>query len=203
MRLFRPFVRVVLLAVCLLAAAPALGAGLFGGPPEPGQMPSRFVRFDGVNAGYALFAHGIPPASIRVGRATCVLGRFRAGVALMETWWSLDEWTSDVLLPVHVGYTIWSRPRRTWFFYGSLPEVYAEVSGSLWNTSARSDQSFRYEPSVRASVCCEADLYGVGARLETGVLNTDTETQYSWVPSRRWFPYVGFHVRLLTFGIGF
>jgi hypothetical protein len=188
--------------LCLLAVS-VQAQDLFGGPPEPGQMPSRFVKIDGVDAGYALFAHGVPPVSIRLGRATCVLGKVRAGFALMETWWSLDEWTSDVMLPVHFGYTIWSKPKHTWLFYGALPEVYAEVSGSLWNTGTRSDQWFKYEPSFRASACCEADYYGVGVRLETGVLNIDTETQYSWVPSRRWFPYVGFHVRLLTFGIGF
>ena len=40
--------RTILIAVCLLAAVPALGTGLFGGPPEPGKMPSRSVRFDGL-----------------------------------------------------------------------------------------------------------------------------------------------------------
>ena len=51
--------RTILIAVCLLAAVPALGTGLFGGPPEPGKMPSRFIRFDGLDDG-PCFVNGPP-----------------------------------------------------------------------------------------------------------------------------------------------
>ena len=43
--------RLALLATCLLAAAPAAATGLFGRPPEPGRIPSRFIKVDALDVG--------------------------------------------------------------------------------------------------------------------------------------------------------
>jgi hypothetical protein len=208
MRSFSPFVRVVLFAACLLAAAPGSAAGLFGGPPEPGQMPSRFVRFDGMDHGLWLWtgwpqrAGGWPQWSIRLAKVTIILDRVRFGAALGDGYGPFDDWSGDMMLPLHVGYTLLSRPKRTWFFYGAVPDIYAEVSGSLWDSDPQSSSilSFRFDPALRVAFCCDVDYYGLGIRLEGGW--ADIRRHLGPTP-RISFLYAGLQLRVLTFGIGF
>jgi hypothetical protein len=105
-------------------------------------------------------------------------------------------------LPLHVGYTFFSRPKKTQFFYGAVPDMYAEVSGSPWSPNSRSDMlGFRFEPALRVALCCDVDYGGVGARFETGW--ADIHRDYAGPTSRVSFIYAGLQMRLLTFGIGF
>jgi hypothetical protein len=196
MRLFRPFVRVVLFAACLLAAAPALAAGLFGGPPEPGQMPSRFVRMDGLDMGF-VGTSGWPGYSGKLGKVTCKLGRVRFGMTVVESYAETDLGSGGAgqFLPVQVGYTLWSWPRKTWFFYGAVPDIYAEAGVGVL------DLEFNFRTLLRMSVCCDVDYYGLGAGLEAGWLSIPfyiggRQKHYSTF-------YFCVKARVLPFGIGF
>ena len=201
MRSFGPFVRAVLVVTCLLAAVPALGAGLFGGPPEPGQMPSRFVRFEGWAAG-PCFRNSPPLLLGRLAGVTLTLNRLRFGAALLDGYEEFDGWQCDMTLPLHVGYTFFSRPKKTQFFYGVVPDIYAEVSGSPWSAASRSDVlGFSFEPALKAALCCDVDYGGVGARFELGW--ADIHRDFAGPTSRMSFLYAGLQVRFLTFGIAF
>jgi hypothetical protein len=67
--------RIILIAACLLAAEMCMASGLFGGPPEPGKMPTRFVRFDGLDDG-PCFWNGPPLLFGRLAGVTVILGLF-------------------------------------------------------------------------------------------------------------------------------
>jgi hypothetical protein len=103
-------------------------------------------------------------------------------------------------LPVRVGFTIWSNPKATWLVWGHVPQVYAEVSGTLWETGPWSP-SLR-ALGVRASLCCDVDYFGVGARAEAGVFSLPIE-EYWRFGNRVTALYFGIQLRALTFGIGF
>jgi len=189
--------RTILIAACLLAATTCAASGLFGGPPEPGQMPSRFVRFDGYDAGMVLWCalpkrYGVDYQFwFRLAKVTVILDRVRFGAAIHDTYAELEGWSGDMMLPLHVGYTFFSRPEKTQFFYGVVPDIYAEVSGS-----------FVFAPAIRAAVCCDVDYGGVGARFEMGW--ADIKRRYDATrTSRTSFLYAGLQLRILTFGIGF
>ncbi len=190
--------RTILLAACLLAAAPAVGAGLFGGPPEPGQMPSRFVRFDGLDDG-PCFWNGPPLLLGRLAGVTVILNRVRFGAALLDGYAEFDGWQCDMTLPLHVGYTFFSRPKKTQFFYGVVPDIYAEVSGSPWGSQS-GILDFGFEPALRVALCCDVDYYGLGIRLEGGW--ADIRRHLGPTP-RISLLYAGLQLRVLTFGIGF
>ena len=194
--------RSLLLAACLLAAAPAVATGLFGGPPEPGKMPSRFIRFElasiGPGPGYIM---------IRALKASCVLGQFRFGLAALDNaglteedlWWITATPFDDMLVPVHVGYTLWSRPVRSPLpasvrTYGVVPDVYVEASGSLLSSDAR------FRPTARAALCCEIDYSGVGAGAEAGFM---TEPRGQYPSGRLGSFFVALRLRLLAFSVGF
>ena len=192
--------RIIFIAACLLAAAPALGGGLFGGPPEPGQMPSRFVRFDGLDEGMLLW-NGLPLLSARMAGVTVILNRVRFGAALVDGYGEFDDWSGDMMLPLHVGYTLSSSPKKTWLCYGVAPDVYAEASGSLWDSDPQvGDISFRFEPALRVALCCDVDYYGLGVRFEGGW--ADIYRDFGQTP-RISFVYAGLQLRFVTFGIGF
>jgi hypothetical protein len=179
MKLFSALFIVVLLAGSVQAQ------GLFGERPEPGQMPSRFVRVDGVDAGFLASSDG-PLTSVRLARGTCVLDRIRFGVAACElTVGGGGDWPTDMRLLVHAGYTLWSRPKKTGCFWSSVPDVYAEAACGIM------DANWQVSPTFRASVGCDIDYFGVGGRVEAGWLSLHEEL------------YIGAQVRLLTFGIGF
>ncbi len=193
--------RTILIAVCLLAAVPALGTGLFGGPPEPGKMPSRFIRFDGLDDG-PCFVNGPPLLMGTLAGVTVMLNRVRFGAALLDGYAEFDGWSGNMVLPLHVGYTFFSRPEKTKFFYGAVPDVYAEVSGSPCGPDSLTGVlGLRYGPALKVALCCDVDYGGVGARFETGW--ADIHRDYAGPTSRVSFLYAGLQVRILTFGIGF
>ena len=190
--------RFVLLAACLLAAVPALGAGLFGGPPEPGRMPSRFVRFDGMDAGLLFTQSGDQLQRLRLADVTCILGRVRFGVGLVEivgTSLGADEPFAGMLLPVHTGYTLWSKPVGMGFLYGVAPDVYLEAGGGWFALHTPFDG-----PAVRLAICCDVDYYGLGVGFDAGALTLPPRYSNS---SREYALYACLRLRVLTFGIGF
>jgi hypothetical protein len=183
----------LLLAVCLLAGSlPA--QSLFGDAAEAGQIPSRFIWFDVYDAGLlgSFSGKGYPGLSIGMVKATCELGRFRGGFSYATVYSNYHDWTIIIGPSVHVGYTFWSSPRKTWFFWGNVPKVYAELSAGL------SGENWVLAPSVRAAVCCDVDYYGLGAGLKLGVLSAQ-KYRGGHVNAA----YVDLQVRLVTFGIGF
>jgi len=196
MRLPSPLVRVILAAACLLTAVPAFGVGLFGGPPEPGMIPSRFVRVAGVDAG-VLFAQS-DMQRLRLADVTCILGRARLGVGLVEivgTSLGADEPFSGMLLPAHIGYTLWSRPVKMGGLYGVVPDVYLEAGGGWFALHTP-----YHGLAARAAICCDVDYYGFGVGVDAGVMTVPPEYRTS---SRGYAVYAGMRLRVLTFGVGF
>ena len=147
--------RAILLAVCLLAAAPALAA-------EPGQMPNRFVRVEPFDVGTGAWSF-----EGRLLRATYTTGRLRAGIGLVDVYAVIDFCDAGMWAPVHVGYTVWSNPRRTLFFYGVVPDIYVELSGSPFTPRAG---RLSTGLGLKLSAVFDVDYYGVGAGVEFGLL---------------------------------
>ena len=151
----------VLLPVVLLVPATSLAAG----------TPHRFLAVEGASACGA-FSPGHDPFFARVSFAdlTCVLGRARLGVALGDyegRWWT---WDAGTLLPVRVGYTIWSQPRQTARWYAAVPDVYVQASvGWLgwWHAPAGL--------KAKLSLCCDVDYYGLGIGAELGAYSLHTK----------------------------
>jgi hypothetical protein len=190
--------RTVLLAACVLAAAPVLAAesgNLFGTPGgESDAMPTRFIRFDGFDGGAGLMRGNLGSTlfSIRLAKVSAVLGRIRVGAAFADVYLekgNVLEWGITMALPVHVGFTLYAEPKRTAFFYGANPDAYVEVSCAPWGTSLGADNG------ARVALCGDADYYGLGLRLEAGWVASFSEHESAF--------YAGFQIRLLTFGIGF
>jgi hypothetical protein len=183
-------VKRVFFAICLLFFVPAVDAGPFGGPPEPGKIPSRFIRFDGIDYGLLFLEPGVASLSLRVTRAECTLGRFRFGVTCFGLHQSHDEVgdTKVTLLAPHVGFSLWSRPRAFWIFYGTAPDIYLEVETSPLT------KLIGFDYSSRASLCCSVDYLGVGLVAEGGLISANWRTLA---------PYLGLHFRLPTLGVGF
>jgi hypothetical protein len=186
--------RLLLLAACLLVGSLS-AQGLFGGQAEEGQMPSRFIRFDALDIGPYTSQHYLQgPIWLGIAKATCVLNRLRFGVAGTQLFMCGDDWPSELTVYVHAGYSVWSRPVKTAFFYGAAPDVYFEAGCGFYQGNLELDpQYWVFDPGAKVALCCDLDYYGVGAKAEIG-----------WL-SDRWGPglYAGFQVRLLTFGIGF
>ncbi len=188
--------RTILLAACLLAAAPAAAQeGLFGpAGGEVAEAPSGLAKLEllslGVSEPFFLNA--------QVLRFTCSAWGFRAGASLAEGHGFLSG--GGALFPVHVGYTLFSRPHEMLFFRNMLPEVYAEVSAAFWYTSM--------VPFVRGSVYAGVEGFGLGAGLEAGVMslgwdpNIDPHVRPEPI-TRRTSLYVALRVKLLAVTVGF
>jgi len=191
--------RALLLAVCLLVGS-LQAQGLFGDPPELGQMPSRFIRFEALSLGVQGAAaterrvdHFVWLAGgSRLADATLLWHRLRVGIAALDAW-GPGYGQGTALVPVHIGFTILSRPRRLWRVYSMAQDAYVEATGSLWR------RPLAYEPSVRVAMGCAWDFFGVGLRLEAGWGAYGDNT----IQRNESVVYAGLQVRLLTFGIGF
>jgi hypothetical protein len=201
MRSSRLFVRVVLFAACLLAAAPALAAGLFGGPPEPGKMPTRFVRFDALDVGEFVPLGDWPAMSAHVASVTCVLNRVRFGVTAADLYTAIDFWDGCVVLPVHIGYTIVSNPKATWRLWGAVPDVHVDAIGSFWENRDTDSwpPSLKYSPTIELALCCDVDYYGLGTSLRVGGYKS-AAIGYEVGDSGL---FAELRLRVVTFGIGF
>jgi hypothetical protein len=181
------FLRRPLLAFAILACAGLASAGLYDNgslgqyEDKSSEMPQRFVRLDVADAGFTL-AGDTKLLCGRFLRMTSEQEYLRLGFAFAEGMVD-DDAGLTMMLPVYVGANIWSLPRKTWFFCGAVPEVYGEVG-----------MSFIYGVRVKAVAGCDVDYYGVGVRVEAGVLAGSGLAVT---------PFVSAQVRLLTFGIGF
>lgn len=148
--------------------------------------------------------NGPPLLFGRLARVTVVLNRVRIGTAFVDGYGEFDGWSGNTVLPLRVGYTLLSRPVKTQFIYGAVPDVYVELSGSPWGPdSVTGALGFRYGPSLRAALCCDVDYGGVGARFETGWVDIYRDDLFLGPITRKSFLYAGLQLRLVTFGIGF
>ena len=145
-----------LLLLLLLPCVALAGSLVYG---DPDVTPSRFVSCELLSIGGRIdFAW----ARYRMLSATLSLGSLRLGTALVEGWY-----LSAHALPLHVGYTLVRRPLRTAFFYGMVPEVYADAAVYLLNIPIAGDV---YPSLGRLAIGGGVDYYGVGARAELGIL---------------------------------
>lgn len=183
----------VALGVCMLAG-PASAGGFLGGPPRPGERPSRFVRLEGLAVGGLFETRDAKGAySGRLGTVTCVLGRGRVGLSCLDGVGrpkSMDEGDPviEMVGPMHVGFNLLSARKPAWRIGGMVPEVYAEAVVGFWNDP---EAQYRHVPNTRLALCCGAANHGIGARAELGYL-----FGYDAL-------YAGLQVRVLTFDIGF
>jgi hypothetical protein len=147
------------MAVMLVAATAAAFAGTEYYDYGDSGMPDRFVSCELLAVGGRsdfLYAY------YRAIGADVSLGNLRLGTALVEGF-NLAAYA----VPLHVGWNLLRRPRRTAFFYGMLPEAYADGAIYLFGISPTGDY---HSATFRLAVCGGVDYYGVGARLSLGVL---------------------------------
>jgi hypothetical protein len=182
----------VLVISLLGAAAPASADGLFGDDDMRPEMPSRFLKFEPLGLGT-----GTLEIEVLLLKATCD-GPFRIGIAAAEGFAVPDMFDAQMFAPVHVGYTLWSNPRRSTFFYGMVPDVYVELSATPFG----GDNVFTLKPAVKLVLCCDIDYYGLGAGLEAGWINITRYDLYTSWPDRYKYFYFAVRLRALPFGIG-
>ena len=165
------------IAVCVLTVAPVLAEAPtfpFGQPDEEYRVPTRFILIDLLDMGVIVPTRDWPGSSMRAATFTCILGPARFGVGAAETYYSMDEWDFWVVLPAHVGVTLWSDPKPTWRFWGAAPDIYVNVSASLWQNTSGSWDSWpwppqpEHDPFVNVALCYDADYYGIGVSARLG-----------------------------------
>ena len=191
--------RTVLLVVCLLAAMPAVGQEGIAFGPAGGEedTPSRLVKCELLG-----FGASVPTLfATQLVRVTFTAYGFRAGASLYEGYGIPFIGTGGgASFPVHVGYTIWSRPSSMGPVQSMLPEVYAEAAAAFWQTSK--------VPFVRGSVYAGIEGFGLGVGLEAGVVslgwdpNTDPHVRPEPI-TRLTAPYIALRVKLLAVTAGF
>jgi len=195
--------------LCLLAATPTSGQeGVAFGRPG-GDMDLEVSRFIKVSLlDFGLYGGTIDQPiglamSLRAANVTCVLNRFRFGVAFCDGYASPDWWAAGMLLPIHVGFTLWSNLRPVGPVWAALPDAYVEASAGLWGVDAEGLLFGAVEPygfalQGRLALCCDVDFLGVGARIEAGGLSL------IWNPGERFNSVYGiFQLRLPAFNIAF
>ena len=174
--------RAILVLDLLLATATLTTAADFGA--EATQVPTRFPRLEAVGLGLA-GSSGWPLMITKVGKASVVVGRLHVGTSVYDSYGAIDDWFANMNMPIQVGYSLYSNPKRTAFFYSAVPDIYLEASFALladWHT----------HPSGRISLCGDVDYCGFGLRLELGFLHGGYDPSV----------YAGFQVRALTLGLG-
>jgi hypothetical protein len=187
--------RLLLLAVCLLVAAPASAReSIIFGPVLEDEAPSMFVKCELLGLGFSYPFGG----ALQVARVTFTAWNFRIGTTLGEAYTTLIEDGGQATWPVHVGYTLFSRPHRVLFFHNMFPEVYAEASAAFWKTSM--------VPFVRGSLYAGVEGFGFGIGLETGVMSLGwdaSDMHVQGTPERRTDFYAAFRLKFLAVSFGF
>ena len=188
-----------LVAICMLAMLPRSARGTE-------LMPQRFLKVEAIALGGQLEAATQSIASAprgytswaafhyRLASITYTWRRLRVGGAVLDGY-GLSP-SGDALLPVHVGFTLSSRPRKTWRVYSTLPDAYVEATASFADVSSRFDP---IAPNVRVALACDWDFFGAGARLEAGWV---IYRFLDYVGRGESVVYAGAQLRLVTFGIG-
>ncbi len=179
----------ILLAACLLAGS-VQASGLFGGPHEPGQMPSRFIRLDAVEYGMSFWLGD----HFRIGKVEGLLGRGRVGLSVADAYFIIDGRSGGVLAPVHVGFSLFSIPRKAAFFWSRAPDIYIEAEGGFISPSG-------IQPMAQVLLRADMDYYGIGLGLEAGWATIVMEEAGHAERCNEF--HAGFLLRALTFGLGF
>lgn len=132
--------------------------------------------------------------ALRVLKATWHSGKgLRAGISGFDGNFPLDidgdgypyGWS---FAPVHVGYDIVFSPRKTGFFYGTLPSCYVEATFGALPLYAK------------LAAGCDIDYYGVGTGIEVGCVDWNHQPAYAGYPaSHDFLPvfYASLKLRLL------
>src|SRR5512137_721006 len=104
--------RAMLLAACLLAVSVQAQDGLSFGPAGGSyeERPNTFVKCEVLSLGYS-YPYGTNAQLLRV---TATAWGMRVGASLVEGYGPMLI-NGGALLPVHVGYTLVSEPRKVLF----------------------------------------------------------------------------------------
>jgi hypothetical protein len=104
--------------------------------------------------------------ALRLMKATWHSGSgFRAGISGWDVSAPIDidgDGTSPwgySIAPVHIGYDIVLSPRKTGFFYGTVPSCYAEATLGA------------FPPYAKVAAACDIDYYGIGTGIEVGIVD--------------------------------
>lgn len=167
--------RNAIIAVCLLTVAPVPAEAPtfpFDQPDVEDRVPSKFFVIDLWDLGVFLPDGGW---SERAGTLTCILGPARFGIGVAECYGVMDESSFWAVLPAHVGVTLWSNPKPTWEFWGAAPDIYVNVTGSLWQNSESSSwdswpwpSQLEHDEYINVALCYDADYYGAGVSARLG-----------------------------------
>lgn len=161
--------RLLFLAVCLTVAA-TLGAEVTRPGVRKAQVPRRFIKIDALDVGEFVPFGDWGAISVHPLSVTCVIDRVRFGLSAVDSYMAIDFWSSNIMLPVHIGYTILSNPQSTWRLWGTVPDVHVDAIGSLWRCDGNDlePEYWRFCPTVEVAACCDVDYYGLGAGLRVG-----------------------------------
>jgi hypothetical protein len=190
----------VVVGLCLLAATTAVAQEGLPFGPAGGAFDDEltgFFKCEVLSLG-AVYPHIM---SLQLLRATFTAWGFRIGTTLGEAYGPIYG-GGQATWPVHVGYTLLSRPHRVLFFHNMFPEVYGEVSAAFWK---------KYEtelpPFVRGSLYAGVEGFGLGAGLEVGVMSLGWDATFDphvQGPIKRFTsPYVALRLKVLAVSIGF
>ncbi len=180
--------RLLLLAACLLAAAPVPGAEpehFFGTPGRPHVAVSKsYLRVEVLNSGVD-FPTGLTTRLVKVCWRNGELG---AGLTLYEDYLSWnDNPGMNALFALNADYVIARDPARTGPFYSTPFELCVQAAGSFVNY-----------PFARINACINVGYWGIGLGIEGGLIYLPNSP---W-PDRPVTGYAAAYVRLLTFDIG-
>ena len=179
-----------LVAVLLLLALASTGLAAYG----DAEAPTRFLRVELLDGGVM----AMPIAEqFRVLRFDYEFSRWRVGVAAMDMGNALGggdfghTFFGGFVVP-DVGYLLYRQPKRTTFFYGMVPSIWAEAASVIPVTP------FNMYPAARVDCRAEADYYGVGFGVEAGV-NAGYTVDSDWFV----WPYLRLGVILGVANFGF
>ena len=178
-----------LIAVLILTALASTGLAAYG----DAEAPTRFLRVEVLDAG----AMALPPAvHFRALRLDYEFSRWRIGVAALDlgNMFGPADFSSSLFggfVVPDAGYLLYRQPKRTAFFYGMVPSVWAEAAAVIpvWINGLY--------PAARVDCRAEVDYYGVGFGAEAG-LNAGNNSGGTFV-----FPYLRLGVILGVASFGF
>lgn len=123
---------------------------------------------------------------------SCEWHRVRVGISGARMPFDYLDEELPTILPVHVGYTIWERPRNyAGRLLGKVPEIYVQASPEWGSTDF-----FGWRVEAAAAI----DLAGFGLTASAGVQRTLDTAPYSGPFIS---PFIGVRANVLSFCAGF
>jgi hypothetical protein len=146
----------------LLLALASTGFAAYGAP----EAPTRFLRVELLDIG-AMTQIGRMDGYTRALRLDYEFNHWRVGLAALDQRQVIDGADGSMsmtgFLVPDVGYLIYRQPKRTAFFYGMVPSLWAEAAAVIpvWLNDLHA--------AARVDCRAEVDYYGVGLGAELGV----------------------------------